>query len=113
MKPTNIQQTTEAAPVTGTPLPKIGRRAEMARQAQLSAFIDKVMEPQLLMTPREQAIWHLRELEQLLRDDGGKEITVTAIGTYSSNEDCRLIGIHYSGRLTCDDNMFVGKAVQA
>jgi hypothetical protein len=62
-------------------------------------------------TPRERAIWHLREVERLVREDGGQKVVVQAIGTYTSNEDCRFIGIHHSGRLTCDDNMFaeVGK----
>jgi hypothetical protein len=61
------------------------------------------------MTPREQAIWHMRELERLIRADGGSRVVVQASGIYTSIEDCRFIGIHLSGRLTCDDNLFVPK----
>ncbi len=60
-------------------------------------------------TPREQAIWHLRELERLAQEDGGWDATVIVIAKYSSNQDCRMISIRPDGQLRCDDNMFAPK----
>jgi hypothetical protein len=60
-------------------------------------------------TPREQAIWHLRELERLVQEDGGWDTTVIVIGKYTSHQDCRMISIRYNGKLQCDDNMLAAK----
>lgn len=68
-------------------------------------------EPQ--MTPREQAIWHLRELERLVREDGGWDAAIMAIAKYTGHEDCRMISVRPSGRLTCDDNMFAPRGGEA
>ena len=65
------------------------------------------------MTIRERAIWHMREIERLVREDGGETVVVQAIGTYTSNDDCRMIAIRPSGRLCCDDNMFARKGGEA
>lgn len=61
------------------------------------------------MTPREQAIWHLRELERLVQDDGGWNTTVIVVASYTSHKDCRLISIRHNGELRCDDNMLAAK----
>ncbi len=34
------------------------------------------------MTPREQAIWHMRELERLAIEDGARSAMVTFVGRY-------------------------------
>ncbi|MGP2493527.1 twin-arginine translocation signal domain-containing protein [Mesorhizobium sp. PUT5] len=56
------------------------------------------------MSPRDQAIWHLRELERLLREDGGTAVTVMAVATYGN--DAKLIGIQHTRRLIDRDGMF-------
>lgn len=60
-------------------------------------------------TPREQAIWHLRELERLVQEDGGWNTTVIVVASYTSHQDCRLISIRPNGELRCDDNMLASK----
>lgn len=54
------------APVAA--LPQIDRSASFARQAQLSAFIDKVMEPQLLQSPDERIEAAVEEIKLAYRE---------------------------------------------
>lgn len=66
------------------------------------------------MTAREKAIWHLRELERLVFEDGATLVSVMAIGThYSASSNAKMIGIHHSRRLTCDEGMFAAKGGDA
>ncbi|MHA6643425.1 hypothetical protein [Mesorhizobium sp. A623] len=92
--------------------PEINRRCFLLHTATAGAAL-AVAVPAVAaeseMTTRERVIWHMRELERLIREDGGTRAVVQASGIYTSNEDCRFIGIHLSGRLTCDDNMFAPK----
>ncbi|MFC3207397.1 twin-arginine translocation signal domain-containing protein [Aquamicrobium soli] len=61
------------------------------------------------ITPRKKALWHLRELERLAKVDGASNVVVQVIGSYTGNEDCRCLGIHYSGRLMDNKGMFAPK----
>lgn len=78
-------------------MPKIDRSAAKARQAQLSGFIEKLMEPQPLMTPREQAWSYIQELKQLILDDGGSKPVIFVQAVYGPN-DIRNIGINVFGK---------------
>ena len=104
--------TNDATRATAEAMPEINRRRFLLNTATAGASLAVAApavaaEPE--MTPREQAIWHLRELERLAREDGGSTVVVQLLSTYTCNEDVRMIGIHPSGRLTWDDNMFVPK----
>ncbi|MHA6645055.1 twin-arginine translocation signal domain-containing protein [Mesorhizobium sp. A623] len=104
--------TNDATRATAEAMPTINRRRFLLHTATTGAALAVAVpataaEPEL--SPREQAIWHMRELGRLVREGGGQDVVVQAIGKYTCNEDCRLIGIHFSGRLTCDDNMFAPK----
>lgn len=59
-------------------------------------------------TPREQAIWHMREIERLMKEHGADDVHLTAIGTYGSHDNVRLIGIHHKGWLLDRDGVFDG-----
>lgn len=106
--------TTDATRASTEALPEISRRrfllnTTMAGAAVAVAAPVVAAEPE--KTPRERAIWHLRELERLVREDGGWDIAVMAIAKYASHQDCRMISVRPTGHLTCDDDMFAGKAV--
>lgn len=106
--------TSDATRANAKALPEINRRrfllnTTMAGAAVAVAAPAAAAEPE--MTLRELAIWHVRELERLVREDGGWDIAVMAIAKYANHQDCRMISVRPSGRLTCDDNMFAGKAV--
>lgn len=89
----------------------ITRRLFLGRAAVIGTAVTAVpvaaSEPET--TPHELAIWHVRELERLVREDGGWDIAVMAIAKYANHQDCRMISVRPSGRLTCDDNMFAPK----
>ena len=104
--------TNDATRATATVLPEISRRrfllnTTMAGAAVAVAAPVAAAEPE--MTVRDRAIWHMRELESLVRDDGGWDIAVMVIAKYASHQDCRMISVRPSGLLTCDDNMFAVK----
>lgn len=70
--------------------------------------IYKSLDAEREMTPREQAIWHMRELERLMRLDGAEKIHVAVIATYGPG-DLRGLAIQDSGKLHDPDNMFARK----
>ena len=59
--------------------------------------------------PREQAIWHMRELERLALEDGGSDIVVQVIASYDCPQGYKLLGVHFTGRLMDHDGMFAAK----
>jgi hypothetical protein len=59
------------------------------------------------MTPREQAWWHIRELERLIIADGGKRPLIVVHSDYG-HKDFRAIGINVRGS-DVDDGMFARK----
>jgi hypothetical protein len=101
---------------SGEAMPAINRR-NFLRKSVLASAVVAVAAPVVAaepeMTSREQAIWHLRELERLVREDGGWDAAIMAIAKYTNHEDCRMISVRPSGRLTCDDNMFAPKGGDA
>lgn len=105
----------DATRATAEALPEISRRRFLLNTSMAGAAVAvaatpvAAAEPEL--TPHERAIWHLRELERLANEDGASNVVVQVIGSYSGNEDCRSLGIHYSGRLIDTQGMFAGKAV--
>lgn len=60
--------TNDAARAKAEGLPAIDRSASLARQAQLSAFIDKVMEPQQLLSPDERIEVAIEEIKLAYRE---------------------------------------------
>ncbi|MHA6686893.1 twin-arginine translocation signal domain-containing protein [Mesorhizobium sp. A556] len=102
----------DATRATAEAMPEINRRRFLLNTATAGAALAVAVpavpavadEPE--MTSREQAIWHLRELERLVREDGGWDTAIMAIAKYANHQDCRMIGIRPSGCLTRDDNMF-------
>lgn len=64
-------------------------------------------------TPHEQAIWHIRELERLVAEDGGITTYIAVMGHYGEyaggrDTECRAI-LSHDGRLDDVDGMFVMK----
>lgn len=64
-------------------------------------------------TPHEQALWHIRELNRLIREDGGIATYIAVMGHYGKYvggraTECRAIMSH-DGRLNDVDGMFVMK----
>ncbi len=57
-------------------------------------------------TPRDQAIWHMREIERLMFEHGADTVHLCAIGTYGHHDNCRLIGIHHDGFVMDRDGVF-------
>jgi hypothetical protein len=103
-------------PATAEGLPTINRRSLLGNLTALTAAsavagavasTAATYEPAgPAMTRREKAIWHLRELERLAVEDGGSGIVVQLVAVYDGPRDCKLLGIHYTGRLMDRDGMF-------
>ncbi len=66
------------------------------------------VEASQVRTPREQAIWHMREIERLMKEHGADDVHLTAVGTYGHHDNVRLIGIHHKGWLMDRDGVFDG-----
>lgn len=61
------------------------------------------------MTAREKAIWHIRGLERLAREDGAGSVHVMVVGAYGGQAFNRLFGLHHEGFLMDKDGMFAAK----
>lgn len=75
-------------------------------------MLQDAAEPQ--RSPHEQAIWHIRELERLIAEDGGIATYVAVMGHYRKSKrghaiQCRAIMSH-DGRLNDVDGMFAAQA---
>ena len=88
----------------------ITRRLFLRNTAAAGAVAATVAAPVVAAEPetaiRETALWHMRELERLLFEDGAEKATVIIIGMYSSPDDCKLLGIYPGGRLADRDGLF-------
>ena len=91
----------------------ITRRLFLRNTAAAGAVAATVAAPAVAaepeMTIRERALWHMRELERLLFEDGADKAYVTVVGMYTSPDDCKLLGIYPGGRLGDRDGLFAQK----
>lgn len=106
----------DATRATAETVPEISRRRFLLNTTIAGAAVAiavPVATAEPAMTPRERAIWHMRELERLVKEDGGNSIVVQALAAYGNRENYKLLGIIYTGRLVDYDGMFAGKAVRS
>lgn len=66
-----------------------------------------VLYKQLNEPPREQALWHLRELRRLALENGASDADVALTGFYGG--DCLLLGINHGGGTLDFDGMLTPK----
>ena len=62
-----------------------------------------------IRSPREQAIWHLRELERLVKADGATQFVVTVCGNNYQGSKCRrprILQIDEGGDLYDNGKLF-------
>jgi hypothetical protein len=96
---------------SGEAMPKINRRrfllnTTMAGAAVAAAAPVAAAEP--VMTTRERAIWHMRELERLISEAGNGSVSIFACGHYTDEDgqrDVRVFGLRH-GRIDNDDGIF-------
>lgn len=55
---------------------------------------------------REQAIWHMRELERLTLESGAGEVNIVVLGDGVSYPEIRMLKIRSGGSLVDSDGMF-------
>lgn len=104
--------TTNTSSAKAEGLPEINRRRflrDVAIAGAVATVATEAAASQPEMTPREQAIWHMRELERLAVEDGGNSTVVQVIASYGGQQDRKLLGIHYSGRLVDFGGMFAAE----
>jgi hypothetical protein len=103
----------------GEAMPKINRRrfllnTTMAGAAVAVAAPAAAAEPE--MTTHEKAVWHIRELERLVRECGMEKVTVMVIGVpfgSASFRDFKVISLNYEGTIRADDGLFVVEGGEA
>jgi hypothetical protein len=90
----------------------VSRRLFLRHTATVGAVAATASVPEAqaepVRTPREQAIWHLRQLEQLTRETGAKKVHAVVLGDYGRG-DCRALAIQDSGKLVDREDMFTPK----
>lgn len=81
----------------------ISRRSFLQHTAAISTVgvgVTAVAVAKPAMSPREQAIWHIRELERLALEDGAREVMVTLVGRFHSPKfKCKTLMLTHSGEL--------------
>lgn len=111
--------TTNTSSTKAEGLPEINRRRFLMQTATAGAAI-AVTTPAATaaapeMTPREQAIWHMRELERLALEDGAGAVAVTVVGRPAAwhgrgcYSELKMIMINHHGVLRDDCRMFALK----
>ncbi len=95
---------TDATRATAEALPGINRRRFLLNTAVIGASATVAAstvpaDPE--MTPREQAIWHMRELERLAAEDGAAQVAViiSARKDFSDHSDQQLLMIDCRGNI--------------
>ncbi len=63
-------------------------------------------------TPYEQAVWHIRELERLIAEDGGINPIILVQGTYGPR-DFRALCLNSYGEMRFDGDIFRRDTAQA
>jgi hypothetical protein len=85
-------------------LPKVTRRRFLRDVAIAGAIATAAAEAAAAepeMTPREQAIWHMRELERLVIEDGARSAMVTVVGRHWTPDlHCKTLMIGMDGTFT-------------
>jgi hypothetical protein len=101
-------------------LPKITRRlflrntAAVAGVATIATVAVADEAPLPTRTAKEEAIWHLRELERLLKEDGAKRYVVMVVGNnYSDGHGAKCIQITEDAFRDDDSGMFAPKGGDA
>ncbi len=69
-------------------------------------------EPAHTKSPREQALWHIQELERLVLEDGGEGIFIVVSGNYGPNAH-GMMGINVFGKPIDEGGMFLPKGGEA
>ncbi|MBN9066719.1 MAG: hypothetical protein J0H60_09700 [Rhizobiales bacterium] len=92
---------TDTARASGEAMPKINRRSFLRTSIAASTVVAvaaPVAAAEPVMTTRELAIWHMRELERLAIEDGARSAMVTLVGRfYDPDFDCRTFMIDIRG----------------
>lgn len=112
-------KTNDATRATAEALPEISRRRFLLNTTIVGAAVAVAApavaaEPE--MPPLEQAIWHMRELARLVSEDGGKKITVIAMGEYDAGPgkgQAKAMGSWVGGKIKNEDGMFAPKGGEA
>lgn len=81
--------TNDATRATAETLPEINRRRFLLNTASVAsavAIVTPVNADEPEMTPYEQAIWHIRELERLIAEDGGSHPIILVQGKYGPSD---------------------------
>ncbi len=92
-------------------LPEINRRRFLLNTAVIGAGVTVAASTAAaarIMTPQDRAIWHLRQLEQLVRETGTKTLHIAIVGAYGNGE-VRGLAIQESGKLVGCDDFFASK----
>ena len=92
----------------------ITRRLFLSQSAAAAAVGDVVAapaaaEPELM--PREWALWHMRELEQLAKADGAGEVCIILSGRPSEGgyTEMKMLILKHDGSLIDEEGMFGGE----
>ncbi len=96
--------TNDATRATAKALPEINRRRFLLNTASVAsavAIVTPVNADEPEMTPREQAIWHMRELERLATEDGAAQVAViiSARKDFLDHSDQQLLMIDCRGNI--------------
>lgn len=90
----------------------ITRRLFLRNSAAAGAVAATVAAPAVAvaatpMTPREQAIWHIRELKRLVLEDGAIEPVIIVSGSYGPG-DHGMMSINIGGNFVDHGDLFRG-----
>jgi hypothetical protein len=96
---------------SGEAMPKINRRRFLLNTTMAGAAVAvaaPVAAAELEMTPHEQAIWHLRELERLAIEAGAQKVTLAVIAHMEPTSDpsFKMMMVDWKGGLRDDDGLF-------
>lgn len=85
-----------------------------AAAGAVGAVATPAVAAELRLSPRDQALWHMRELERLAKEAGASSAAIIVAGRGQFNggnpNEHRLMMIDHSGKIDEKDSMFEGAA---